>query len=79
MIASAVSTVSVDILHQDVLKAWKLKYPDISHIQITKNASVNGVTHKDGMIVACASTGSLPDFAEVVQMVVLEGSLSFIV
>ena len=76
---SAVSTVSVDILHQDVQKALKLKYPDISHIELTKTASVNGVTYKDGMIVACGSTGGLPDFAEVVQMVVVEGSLSFIV
>lgn len=31
------------------------------------------------MIVVCGSTGGLPDFAEVVQMVVLEGNLNFIV
>lgn len=66
-------------MHQDVQKALKLKYPDISHVQRTKTASVNGVTYKNGMIVACGSTGSLPDFAEVVKMVVVEGSLSFIV
>ncbi len=76
---SAVSTVSVDILHQDVQKVLKLKYPDIVHLQLTKTASVNGVTYREGMIVVCGSTGGLPDFAEVVQMVVLEGNLSFIV
>ena len=76
MTVSAVSTVFVDIVHQDVQKALKLKYPDISHVQRTKTASVNGVTYKNGMIVACGSTGSLPDFAEVVKMVVVEGSLS---
>ncbi|XP_058480957.1 uncharacterized protein LOC131456550 [Solea solea] len=76
---SAVSTVSVDILHQDVQKVLKLKYPDITHVQLTKTASVHGVTYRGGMIVACGSTCGLPDFAEVVQMVVVEGSLSFIV
>ncbi len=76
---SAVSTVSVDILHQDVQKVLKLKYPDIVHLQLTKTASVNGVTYREGMIVVCGCTGGLPDFAEVVQMVVLEGNLSSIV
>lgn len=76
---SAVSTVSVDILHQDVQKALELKYPDITHIQLTKNASVNGVTYRCGMVVVHGFAGGLPEFAEVVQMVVVEGSLSFIV
>lgn len=31
------------------------------------------------MVVVWGSTGGLPDFAEVVQIVVLEGNLSFIV
>lgn len=73
------SCVSVEILHQDVQKVLKLKYPDIAHIQLTKTASVNGVTYREGMVAVCGSTGGLPDFAEVVQMVVLEGNLSFIV
>lgn len=68
-----VSTVS-DILHQDVQKVLKLKYPDIAHIQLTKTALVNGVTYRDGVIVVCGSTGGLPDFAEVVQMVIMEGN-----
>lgn len=33
---SAVSSVAVDILHQDVQKVLKQKYPDIAHIQLTK-------------------------------------------
>lgn len=76
--ASAVSTVTVDILHQDVQKVLKLKYPDITHIQLTKNASVNGVNYRNGMIIVYGSAGGLPEFAEVVQMVVVEKSLSFI-
>ncbi len=76
---SAVSTVSVDILHQDVQKVLRLEYPDITHIQLTKNASVNGVNYREGMVVVHGSVGGLPEFAEVIQMVVVEKSLSFIV
>lgn len=76
---SALSTVSVDILHQDVQKVLQFKYPDITHIQLTKNASVNGVNYREGMVVVHGSAGGLPEFAEVIQMVVVEKSLSFIV
>lgn len=76
---SAVSTVSVDIMHQEVQKALRLKYPDITHIQLTKNASVNGVSSREGMIVVHGAADGLPEFAEVIQMVVVESSLNFIV
>lgn len=76
---SAVSTVSVDILHQDVQKVLQLAYLDITHIQLTKNSSVNGVNYREGMVVVHGSIGGLPEFAEVVQTVVVEKSLSFIV
>lgn len=79
-----VSTVSVDIFHQDVQKVLQLKYPvlcelNVTHIQLTKNASVNGVNYKEGMVVVHGSAGGLPEFGEVIQMVVVEKSLSFIV
>lgn len=76
---SSVSTVSIDILHQGVQKFLQLKYPDIAHIQLTKNASVNGVNYREGMVVDHGSVGGLPKFAEIIQMVVVEKSLSFIV
>ncbi|XP_028332484.1 uncharacterized protein LOC114481687 [Gouania willdenowi] len=76
---STVSTVSVDILHQDVQRVLHLKYPDIPHIQLTKNASVNGVNYREGMIVVHGSIGGLPEFAEVIQMIVVDNRLSFIV
>lgn len=76
---SAVSTVSVDILHHDVQRDLRIKFPDITHIQLTKNASVNGTNYRPGMIVVYGSSAGLPEFAEVVQMVVVEENLSFIV
>lgn len=76
---SAVSKVSVEILHQDVQNIVKQKYPDITHIQLTTNASVNGMNYREGMIVVYRSIGGLPEFAEVFQMVVVEKSLSFII
>ena len=76
---AAVSTVSVDILHQAVQKVLKQKNPDITLIQLTKNASVNGVNYREGMVVVHGSVGGLPEFAEVIQMFVVENNLSFIV
>ena len=63
---TTVSTVSVDILHQAVQKVLKQKNTDITHIQLTKNASVNGVNYREGMVVVHGSVGDLTEFAEVI-------------
>lgn len=52
---SAVSTVSVDILHHDIQKVLQLKDPDITHCQLAKNESVNGVNYREGMVVVHGS------------------------
>lgn len=49
----------LSILHQDVQKVLQLEYPDITHIQLTKNASVNGVNYREGMVVVHGSVGGL--------------------
>lgn len=46
-------------MHQEVQKALRLKYPDITHIQLTKNVSVNGVNYREGMIVVHGDAGGL--------------------
>lgn len=42
-------------------KVMQLEYPDITHIQLTKNASVNGVNYRDGMVAVHVSAGGLPE------------------
>lgn len=76
---SASSKVPVDILHPDVQKAVKLKYPGTSHVQLTTNALANGLNYKIGMIVVHGSAAGLPEFAEVVQMAIVHCRLNFIV
>lgn len=74
---SAVSTVSVDILHHDIQKVLQLKDPDITHCQLAKNESVNGVNYREGMVVVHGS--AVFQSLQIIQMVVVEKSLSFIV
>lgn len=68
---TAFSTVSIEILHHDVQRDLKLKYPDISLVQLTKTVSVNGTNYRPGMIVVYGSVAGMPEFAEVVQMVIV--------
>lgn len=79
MSVSDVSTVPVGILNQDVVNSLKQTYPDVTCIHLAKNVSVDGVNYRNGMIVVRGLSGSLPVFAEIVQMVVVERRLSFIV
>lgn len=76
---SNVSTVPVDVLKEEVAEAIKLKCPRISEVHLAKNASSSGIAYSNGMIVPYGSAGGLPEFAEIIQMCVMNDSLFLIV
>lgn len=76
---SNVSTVPVDVLKEEVAEAIKLKCPGTSEVHLAKNASSSGIVYSNGMIVAYGSAGGLPEFAEIIQMCVINERLFFIV
>lgn len=74
-----VSTLPVDVLKEEVAQAIRLKYPNTSEVQLTKKASSSAVAYSEGMIVAHGSTSGLPEFAEIIEMCVINQELLLIV
>lgn len=74
-----VSTVQVDVLNNEVVLAFRQKYPDISQVHLAKNVTTKGINYRNGMVVACGSTAGMPEFAEILQMCIMRDELSFIV
>ncbi|XP_070410625.1 uncharacterized protein [Nothobranchius furzeri] len=74
-----VSTVSIDVLNEEVVVALRHKYPDIVQVNLTKNVTSRGINYRNGMMVVCDSTAGMPEFAEILQMCIVGDDLSFIV
>ena len=73
------STVDLNVLREDIKEALETKFPGESCVQITNNVCYCGTSYSIGMILANGSTGGLPDFGELIQIVVVSGKLAFIV
>ena len=74
-----VSIVPVDVLNEEVVLALRLKYPDISQVNLKKNVTTKGINYRNGMFLACGSTAGMPEFAEIIQICIVRDELSFIV
>ncbi len=75
----SVSTVPVDVLRKVVAQAITSKYPNTSEVHLAKNASSSGRAHSKNMIVAYGSTSGFQEFAEIIQMRVINEELSLTV
>ncbi|KAL7877515.1 hypothetical protein SRHO_G00041580 [Serrasalmus rhombeus] len=76
---SSVSAVPIDILKEEVAEAIRLKCPSTSVVHLAKNVSSAGIAYSNGMIVAHGSVGGMPEFAEIIQMCVMNETLFLIV
>ena len=59
--------------------ALRQKSPDMDNVCLAKSVAYNGLIYKCGMILIHGSLGGLPEFAEIIQMVILQDKLIFIV
>lgn len=74
-----VSTVPVDVLREEVVESVRSNYPNVSEVCLARNASRDGITYSKGMVVAYGSVSGLPEFAEIIQMCVVNGELFLMV
>lgn len=74
-----VSTVTVDVLKEELAYAIQSKYPNTSEVHLAKNATSGGIPYSKGTIVAYGSASGLPEFAEIVQTCVVNEELFLIV
>lgn len=73
-----VSTVHIDVLNKDISNALRQKSPDMDNVCLAKSVAYNGIIYKCGMILIHGSLGGLPEFGEIIQMVILQDKLIFI-
>lgn len=74
-----VSTVHIDVLNKDISNALRQKSPDMDSVCLAKSVAYNGLNYKCGMILIHSSLGGLPEFCEIIQMVILQEKIIFIV
>lgn len=74
-----VKTVPLDALHEGVQTSIRHQYPSLTQVQLADTVTYQGTRYSKGMIVAYGSTAGLPDFAEIIQMVIFGESVHFIV
>lgn len=74
-----ISVVPLDVLHSDIQEAIKETSPLLSSVQLANTVTCYGTRYTVGMILSYGSTGGLPDFAEIIQIAILNNCAHFIV
>ena len=74
-----VSTVHIDVLNKDISNALRQMSSDMDTVGMAKSVTYDGLNYKCGMILIQGSLGGLPEFGEIIQMVILQDKLIFIV
>lgn len=74
-----VSVMPVELLHSGIQKVLREKSPLLSCAQLANTVTCHGTRYTVGMILCCGSTGGLPDFWGIIQMIILDEKVHFIV
>lgn len=73
-----VKTVPLDALHEGVQASIRRQYPSQNEVLLADTVTYQGTRYSKGMIVAYGSTAGIPDFAEIIQIVLFGESMHFI-
>lgn len=57
----------------------RCRFPTVTKVHVAKNVCFLGTDYIVGMLVCCGSTAGLPDFAEVLQIMLICEKLTFVV
>lgn len=74
-----VSTLSIDVLKEEIAQAIRQKHLDVEYVCLAKNVTYDGFNYRTGMILAHGSLAGIPEFTEIIHMLVLKDKLFFIV
>lgn len=73
------SSIPIDIANQDIQKYMLKEFPAEKVVHLASKAEYHGTFYSAGMMLAYGSTIGFPDFAEIVQIIVVQSSLAFVV
>lgn len=74
-----ISDVPFNILHPYIQEALRETSPHLSTVLLAKTVTCYGTRYTTGRILSYGSTGGLPDFAEIIQIAILDNCVHFIV
>lgn len=74
-----ITSLPLEILDLEIQQSFKEVYPTQTTVKLTSAVIHHGTKYAAGMVLPNGSTGGLPDFVEISQIVIEDSSLSFIV
>lgn len=74
-----VSTLSIDLLKEEIANAVRQKNLNVDILCMTKDITYEGFNYRDGMIIANGELAGMPEFGEIIQMIVLQEKPVFII
>ena len=74
-----ISSLPLDILDTGIQQSFKAVYPTQTSVNLTNVAILHGTKYAAGMVLPYGSTGGISDFVMISQIVIVDGSVSFIV
>lgn len=79
LIITKVSSLPLELLHFEIQASIRKLFPELLSVQLSNAVTYHGTKYSAGMILPYGFTGGLPDFVEIVHMLILENSLYFFV
>lgn len=76
---SKISRVPLDDVSENIQDFFSQKFPEETAVRLTKAAEFQGTSYSTGMMLVYGCTGGLPDFAEIVQIIIVHDHLVFVV
>lgn len=70
--------VAVDVLKDSIKESFARKFPGEEFVNMTNKATILGTDYNVGMMLPFGSTGGLPDFGEIQQMIIVHETPVFV-
>lgn len=75
---SKISRVAVEVLSGDIKESIARKFPNELSVNMAKKVSILGTEYAVGMLLPYGQVGGLPDFAEIIQIIIVHGAPFFV-
>lgn len=76
---SKMSRVPLEIVNENIQEFLSQKFPEETVVHLTNKVESQGISYSIGMMLVYGNTGGLPDFAEILQIMIVCNSVVFVV
>lgn len=75
---SRMTQVAVDVLKDSIKESFTKKFPGVVVVNMTNKVNILGTDYNIGMLLPFGSTGGLPDFGEILQIIIVHDTPVFV-